>query len=182
MTETDNPVLKKIPGYYSLHLQYAADLNQALLQGYLRHSAKGSSRGTHFYQGRYENIYIDRVLIPEIDQVLHMACTAAATILEIDVHSLKAGLWFNAMPPGSRTLKHAHDDDDELLSAVYYVSVPEHSGQLTLYAGDFCTHVVPQAGMFVFFPPTVQHDVSENCSQELRLSLGINIGPVNRLD
>ena len=175
-------MLTQTPAFYSLHIKQPEPLNQALMEGFKRYSQHGSSRSSHFYQGRYENVYIGRDLIPQIDQVLQPARVAAAAILQVNVETLKAGLWFNAMPPGSRTLKHAHDDDDELLSAVYYVSVPENSGHLVLYAGHFCTHVMPQSGMLVFFPPSVQHEVSENCSNELRLSLGINIGPVNRHD
>jgi uncharacterized RmlC-like cupin family protein len=172
-------MLTQTPAYYSLQLEQAESLNQALLRGFGLSSADGSARRSHFYQGRYENVYIGSDKIPQIEQVLLQARVAAASILQMDVDMLKAGLWFNAMPPGSKTLKHAHDDDDELLSAVYYVTVPENSGHLVLYAGVFSTHVMPQPGMFVFFPPSVQHEVTENCSAELRLSLGINIGPVN---
>ena len=175
-------MIEQIPGYYAMHLTRPEALNQALLQGYLRYVDNVSVRRTHFYEGRYENMYIDRDKIPELDNILNHACTAAVDILKLPAAALRAGLWFNAMPAGSRTLRHAHDDDDELLSAVYYVTVPENSGQLLLHTKDFCTHVVPRPGMFVFFPPYVQHEVTENASTDLRLSLGINIGPVTTID
>jgi len=168
--------------YYSLNIHDAADLNEALLNGYLRHVADVATRRTHQFEGRYENIYIGKDKIPQIDQVLSHAIEAAASILKLKVEMLRGGLWFNAMPPGSRTLRHAHDDDDELLSAVYYVSVPDESGHLILHSGNFSTHVAPVAGMFVFFPPDIQHEVTENRSNEMRLSLGINIGSVNRVE
>jgi uncharacterized RmlC-like cupin family protein len=170
------------PRYYSLIIPNPVDLNQALMSGYLRHVEDGSTRRTHQLEGRYENIYIGRDKIPQLGQVLSRAIDSAAIILKQNINVLRGGLWFNAMPPGSRTLKHAHDDDDELLSAVYYVSVPDDSGHLILHSGNFSTHVAPVAGMFVFFPPDIQHEVTENRSNEMRLSLGINIGPVNRVE
>ena len=175
-------MLFQTPPFYSLMIPNAAELNQALMSGYLGHVEDNATRRTHQYEGRYENIYIGHDRIPEIDQVLRHAMAAAAGILKLNVDVLRAGLWFNAMPPGSRTLKHAHDDDDELLSAVYYVSVPAESGHLILYSGSFSTHVTPAAGMFVFFPPDIQHEVTENRSNEMRLSLGINIGPVDQVE
>ena len=175
-------MIKANPHYYCIRLEQPEALNQALLVGYSRHVNDGMSRSTHFYEGRYENVTISADNIPEINQILQQACGAAAEILNANIQTLRAGLWFNAMPPGSKTLKHAHDDDDELLSAVYYVHVPENSGKLLLHSGSFCTQVTPEPGLFVFFPPDVPHEVSENCSTELRLSLGINIGPVDRPD
>lgn len=175
-------MLYRCPTYYSLKIQDAGTINQALLKGYIRHAEDEATRRTHQYEGRYENIYIGQDRIPEIAQILDQVKSAAAEILAVEGESLRAGLWFNAMPPGSRTLKHAHDDDDELISAVYYVSVPANSGQLILHSRNFSTHVTPEAGMFVLFPPDVQHEVTVNCSNDIRLSLGINIGPVNRID
>lgn len=175
-------MLYQCPACYSLQLDNADALNQALLNGYYQYAQDAATRRSHQYEGRYENIYIGKDRVPQIEVVLNHAREAAAGILQLKKEELRAGLWFNAMPPGSRTLKHAHDDDDELLSAVYYVRVPDNAGHLILYAGSFSTHVTPQAGMFVFFPPDVQHEVTENGSHEMRLSLGINIGPVNRVD
>jgi len=175
-------MLKKNPDYYAFKLPGAPALNQALYAGYQCYADADDTRRSHLYEGRYENVYISREKLPEITQVLQHACEAAAQILNVTPDSLKAGLWFNAMPPGSRTLKHAHDDDDELLSAVYYVRVAENSGRLRLYSGNFMTEVTPEAGMFVFFPPDVQHDVTENLSDQIRLSLGINIGPKTKTD
>lgn len=175
-------MLYQCPAYYSLQLSNPDALNQALLKGYAQYGADNATRRSHQYEGRFENIYIGMDKIPVIEDVLRHAREAAAQVLKMESDALRAGLWFNAMPPGSRTLKHAHDDDDELLSAVYYVQVPRNSGELILYQSVFTTQVMPQAGVFVFFPPDVQHEVTENCSDEMRLSLGINIGPVNRLD
>ena len=42
--------------------------------------------------------------------------------------------------------------------------------------------VTPEEGMFVFFPADMLHEVTINNSPEMRLSLGINIGPVDYPD
>ena len=83
------------------------------------------------------------------------------------------------MNPGDKTTQHQHDDDDELLSAVYYVQVTDNSGTLQLGKGPILTQVTPQEGLFVFFPPNMPHEVTENLSEQCRVSLGINIGPVD---
>ena len=134
-------------------------------------------RQSHHFGGRYENIYIDSKKIPELDTILHQAIQCASEILDIPTSRLKAGLWFNAMGKGQVTTAHRHDDDDELLSAVYYVRIPENSGQLILSEQNLRTEVTPKAGMFMFFPSDMMHEVTVNNSEEMRLSLGINIGP-----
>jgi hypothetical protein len=80
------------------------------------------------------------------------------------------------MPPGAVTTVHSHDDYDELLSGVYYVSVPQNSGNLIIQQQNRQYVITPQQGMFVFFAPDALHEVSENMSAEDRLSIGINFG------
>ena len=91
--------------------------------------------------------------------------------------SLKAGFWFNAMEAGQLTAPHHHDENDELLSAVYYIRVPENSGDLILHDEDRKIRVQPQPGKLVMFTPDVLHEVTINHSPELRLSVGMNVGP-----
>ena len=174
--------LEKPRQIYSSHIEQAVALNQALYDGFQHYKDKSNARKSHYFEGRYENIYLDNSDISEIDQVLDQVKTVAATILQTDKKQLKAGLWFNEMGPGHVTLPHRHDDYNELLSAVYYVKVPENSGQLVLTDRQFKTEVTPKEGMFVFFPPDMIHEVTKNESDEVRLSLGINIGPVEDED
>ena len=149
-------------------------LNAALKAGFLRHLDDPTIKRTHLFQGRYENIYLDESHIPELKTLLAEACTHAGYILQQD--KLHAGCWFNYMPPGSITLPHRHDDDDELLSAAYYVDVPANSGDLIIHAREGDITIAPEAGMFVFFRPDVSHEVTENKSRLDRLSIGINFG------
>ena len=159
------------------HIVYSSKpevLNNALLQGFLKHQHDPDLKRTHLFGGRYENIYLTSRQIPELGDLLDEACDHARRILHID--DLQAGCWFNFMPGGSVTSVHSHDDYDELMSAVYYVSVPENSGNLIIHEGDKRHVIYPQEGMFVFFAPDVVHEVSRNMSSEDRLSIAINFG------
>ncbi len=136
---------------------------------------------THLFDGRYENIYLNEQHIPELSPLIEEATQLAAEILK--VKNLRAGYGFNDMPPGATTTLHTHDDDDELLSGVYYVNVPENSGKLIIYDDSDKNHpetieITPTAGEFVFFKPDVRHEVSRNNSTKHRLSIGINFGTV----
>ncbi len=160
-----------------IHVAYCSEagrLNKALLDGFLRHQQDSNVRRSHLFNDRYENIYLTSAQIPELARLLDEACEHAGMIL--GTTDLQAGCWFNYMPPGAITTVHSHDDYDELLSGVYYVSVPQNSGNLILHQGNSQHVISPQEGMFVFFPPDAVHEVSENLSTSDRLSIGINFG------
>lgn len=80
------------------------------------------------------------------------------------------------MQPGDITYPHTHDAGDELLSGVYYIEVPPHSGKLLLEQGGQRLEIVPQAGRFVFFAPDILHEVTLNESGRPRISFGFNVG------
>ena len=171
----------------SFNLTYAfldkyPEINAQLISGLDLFINDASTRKSHEFFGRYENIYIDTQKIPALSSVLDAAINYSAQILNCSVNELKAGLWFNVMNPGDKTTLHKHDDDDERLSAVYYVEVAENSGFLKLEKTPVQSMVTPQEGMFVFFPPNMPHEVTENLSGHRRVSLGINIGPINSSD
>lgn len=168
--------LFSLPPVHVLDMPDDAALNASLAGAYRDLAAGEHVRRSHFFEGRFENVYIDRSALPSIEPVLQAACLAAAQIHACDVSALSAGFWFNDMPPGSRTLPHTHDDDDELLSCVYYVTVPAHSGCLVVEASGERTVVQPQAGRMLCFPPDILHWVTPNRSEQNRLSIGINVG------
>lgn len=118
--------------------------------------------------------------IPDIADVLALVKQQAGRHLGLAAEALKAGFWFNAMGPGQRTFPHHHDENDELLSAVYYIRVPENSGDLILHAAGERICIRPEEGKLVLFAPTVLHEVTINRSEELRLSVAFNIGPADR--
>lgn len=154
-----------------------ASINQQLIAGLNEHIDSEATRKSHHFFGRYENIYIDTDKIPALSLILEAAKNYSAEILNCNGSDLKAGLWFNVMNSGNKTTLHRHDDDDELLSAVYYVKTPKNSGELHLKKSAVDIKVTPQEGRFIFFPPNLPHEVSENLSDTRRISLGINIGP-----
>ena len=153
--------------------------NTEILKEFLNQQNRDGVRKTHLFEDRYENIYLDERHIPELKPLMKEAVAQAEKILE--VNNLRAGFWFNYMPPGATTTLHTHDDDDELLSAVYYVYVPEDSGNLIIYDDSKNSHaakveIQSKTGDFIFFKPDVRHEVSKNNSTEHRLSIGINFG------
>jgi len=150
-------------------------VNIEIIQQFNQYRDTDEVRRTHFFAGRYENIYLDIDKVPAMRKVMDQAHRYAQQILKTD-QELKRGFWFNLMMPGQVTQSHTHDDDDECLSAVYYVDTPQNSGDLLLNTSSEVVRVQPQAGKFVFFAPDIPHEVTENKSNFERLSLGMNFG------
>jgi hypothetical protein len=162
--------------YTRRHCPTCEALNESLCAAFLSCPEHAVLRRSHFFNGRYENIYITAAALPGLSALLAQARDYAGEIAGITPERLRLGFWFNAMRPGDVTLPHTHDDDDELLSAAYYLRVPARSGDLLIHEGARCERITPQPGMFVFFAPQRLHEVTRNASDELRLSLGINFG------
>jgi hypothetical protein len=157
----------------------AAALNQKIIEAYLQLREQDFLRRSHFFGGRYENLYFARERIPAIASVLKQAENYAQTLLR-RANSLRSGFWINDMGPGESTTEHDHDESDEMLSAVYYIQTPQDSGDLVIVDSHSRTLISPQAGMFVFFAPSVIHSVSVNLSIKRRISMGINLGPLGK--
>jgi hypothetical protein len=135
-------------------------------------------RQTHHFAGRFENIYLQASDIPDISTLLDVMKQQAAQLLGIPTATLKVGFWFNAMDAGQRTSLHHHDENDELLSAVYYIRVPENSGDLILHDAGNTVRIQPQEGKLVMFAPDVLHEVTPHLGSGLRLSVAMNVGPM----
>lgn len=132
---------------------------------------KGLNR-THFFNGRYENIYLTEDQVPALVRLKADAKQRASRLLNSPV--IKMGCWFNEMPPGACTTLHRHDDDDERLSGVYYVCVPENSGELIIHRSAQLIRHFPRVGQWVFLAPQMPHEVAKNFSEETRLSIAFN--------
>ena len=156
----------------------AQALNRQILAGFLALGPEDFDRRSHLIAGRYENLYVDRARIPGLEPVLSQALACAGRILGRSPDGLRCGFWLNAAGPGQSTSEHTHDENDELLSAVYYVEVPTGAGDLVLYDGPLTIRVPPEAGILLFFPPDLPHAVETNRSGRFRLSIGINFGPL----
>ena len=80
------------------------------------------------------------------------------------------------MQPGDRTTLHTHNDGDERLSGVYYIRVPEGSGDIIFHVDGQTTSFSPAEGDLFLFSPALPHEVGENRSSSMRLSIAFNIG------
>lgn len=170
-----------LQGNAKFHIAFMPDaetVNRNILQAYWKLRERDFLKRTHFFGGRYENLYLQKNEIPEIGLMMRQAERHAAELLNRPVESIRSGFWINDMGPGEATTQHDHDENDELLSGVYYVKVPEQSGNLCILDEYSQTEVASQDGMFVFFSPEVLHSVSTNHSRERRISIGMNFGPL----
>ena len=149
-----------------------ANLNTRLYDGFMQRRDDSDVRKTHLFNGRYENIYLTDQHVPALAELSARVREQAADILQHRRFYL--GCWFNYMPPQAVTTRHNHDDGFELLSAVYYVRVPENSGELILH-GDSAQRIRPEEGRLVFFSPALDHEVTRNNSDQGRLSIAFNI-------
>ena len=162
--------------YTRVFSQPGFDINKKVAEKFESLTDDDFKEKTHLFNGRYENIYLDVNKIPELKTIVNAALENAAKILNIKQEKLASGFWLNAMAAGDVTTAHTHDDDDELLSCVYYIKVPENSGDLIIIDNNKKTIVKPEEGMFVFFTPDTLHEVSKNESSESRLSIAFNFG------
>lgn len=134
---------------------------------------------THLFNGRYENIYLKNVTFEPLTNVLTDAKNQAAILLSTTINELSMDFWFNDMPPSHITDWHRHDVMDERLSGVFYIHVPNNSGDLLLKNKKEIVRIKPKDNDFVFFEPDVNHYVEENKSSTSRLSIGMNFGFLN---
>ena len=165
--------------YTRVFSQDCLDINSHVLSGFESLIDDDFTSKTHMFNGRYENLYLDEDKIPGLNIIVETAMEEAAKILKVDKEKLAAGFWLNSMRPGDVTTAHTHDDDDELLSCVYYIRVPEDaekSGNLIITHNNENTELVPEEGYFVFFSPATLHEVTKNETNEPRLSIAFNFG------
>lgn len=171
---TLHPV-KLLSDVWFCEFAHSATGHRELVAAFEREQAAPDLKRTHHFHGRFENTYIPVERIPEIRPILDFATACAKRIL--DAPALRHGYWFNAMPPGHRTSLHSHEELDEQLSAVYYLTCPENSGCLVLHDDEAKILIKPRPGLLVLFPPNLPHEVEVNQSDATRLSVAFNFGP-----
>jgi len=157
-------------------------LNGALTRAILDLEDQDYARRSHLFHGRYENLYIEADSLPGLRQIVEIALSEAASLLQQAESDLKMGFWLNIMQQGDVTTLHSHDDGDEILSAVYYVQVPEPAGIFRLHHHRQVHEYIPVEGRFMFFDPALPHEVSEHNNEVPRISIGINFGLTNSDD
>jgi hypothetical protein len=140
---------------------------------------------SHKIKGRWENQYIDINSVPDIKNIFQKACQFSKKILKkpVIVPNKSLGLnenefWFNSSKPGESTGWHDHKEKASL-SAVFYLDVSQNSGNLQFRLKDkkkWKYHKIkPKNNDLVLFDSNLEHSVSENRSQNIRVSLAFNI-------
>lgn len=83
-------------------------------------------------------------------------------------------VWGHIQRPLESTNTHHHDDSP--FSWVYYVQVPEKSGDLTFWFLDnkFRYHLKPKENNLIVFPGWMLHSVGKNMSGGIRISISGN--------
>ena len=81
----------------------AAEINQKIMDGYLKLDEQDLLKRSHFFGGRHENLYLQRESIPAISKVLEQAECYASNLLNISDHTLRSGFWINDMGPNTVT-------------------------------------------------------------------------------
>tara|TARA_R100001086_G_scaffold182834_1_gene101972 strand:- start:96 stop:650 length:555 start_codon:yes stop_codon:yes gene_type:complete len=92
--------------------------------------------------------------------------------------------WSHIHEKNMSTLTHNHIEKEDYegtknLSGVYYVQVPEKSGHFVLHYpfNSHVTHqfpIMPKTGEFFLFSSAMDHHVTRNLSNELRISVSFN--------
>lgn len=152
-------------------------MNAVLAQQILALPGNAFQRRSHFVADRYENLYVDVQRLPGLEGILAAIQQRAAGLLHCTPETLRLGFWLNIMTRGQRTYAHRHDEDDELLSGVYYLQAPPGSGELVLALSRGDRIVTPVAGRLVLFPPDLLHEVRAHRSDSPRVALAFNVGP-----
>ncbi len=168
-------ILRQDPPLHLGELQAHESLTRAAIAGFDREFGGPHMRQSHHELGRYENTWIARGALPELEPLFAAIRLAAVEILQRD--RLRMAFWFNVMQPGDRTARHNHEEGNELLSGVYYLEAPPDCGDLLLYPPGDVRPIRPEVGKAVFFAPRLPHAVETNRSDQRRLSVAFNFGP-----
>lgn len=161
---------------HSVRLAQSGDYNAQLALACEQVADAPDTGRSHFVQGRFENLYPPRDRLPLIEPLISAVSQAARRILG-RTDDFRVGFWINRMAPGHLTSRHSHEENDELLSAVYYVQVPQDSGQLVFHQQGASLRITPEAGMLLLFAPWLEHEVDPHRGEGVRLSVAFNLGP-----
>jgi uncharacterized protein (TIGR02466 family) len=165
---------------WTTHLDNIEDLNRGLLN-----IAGMYQQGTDYFSIADDSVQNLK------DQVLPIINTVAQDA-RLPVNQISITGRQNPTPPGKNNSPHHHPDCP--LAVVYYVRVPENSGDILLHdpRGAIAWQdpnartdvnwqsyrpyhkITPVPGMLLIFPGYVIHSVESNLSSDLRLSIAIS--------
>ena len=143
------------------------------------------NKRSHYFNGRWENIYIPINLIPNLKKVLSQASQMGKKIIKETVIVPRKDLgyhldeyWFNIAKPGEFTGWHDHKKG-AMLSGVYYLDVPNNGGNIRfknrLINKKYKWEIKSKTGQMILFPASQKHAVDINKSSRNRISIGFNL-------
>ena len=84
--------------------------------------------------------------------------------------------WVNVREPGQGIELHAHPDAS--FAATYYVKTPYNCGDLVCYIKGEEFRLTPEEGCIVIFPFYILHEIEQNHSHDLRISISTDFTQV----
>ena len=109
-----------------------------------------------------------------------------------ELPKVKIWEWVNINRKGNHNVRHNHFGRGIFMSGIYYVKVPENSGNIRFFDPRGSMHMaledydyyygvadyqylIPEPGLCLFFPNWLDHAVGENESDEDRISIAFNV-------
>ena len=126
---------------------------------------------------------VEDVLLPKTPAVTQLLDKIDIVVKSINKHLVMGDeAWTHLVEPNQSTMFHTHQDPGPPgLSFVYWVTVPEKSGELIgIIQVDKYRHfhkIEPKAGDLVVFPTYLPHMTARNCSNKTRISISGNYYP-----
>lgn len=171
-------------------------VQQALLLR--RDNASAHKSNKNGWQSPALNGNMLKELCPEIQNLVGELMSKVNFLASVAFNSQRLGLsnfWFNINPPNSYNVAHCHAGT--VMAAVFYIKVPENSGDIEFHRNDglellpmipkndvfnelssTCWRFQPQEKMYLMFPGTAVHSVGLNNSKEDRVSIAFNFSAV----
>ena len=123
--------------------------------------------------------------VPEIRCIFSLACKFGKELIDESfiVPNKSLGIdrdefWFNIAKPGESTGWHDHKED-ALISAVYYLDVPQNSGDIQFRFknnNEWLYHTIQSKNnKLILFHSNIEHSVGINNSNDDRISLAFNL-------
>jgi hypothetical protein len=81
--------------------------------------------------------------------------------------------WFNINGPGHFNDWHRHFSNCD--AAVFYIKIPPQSGNIEFREQEEILSITPTVGTLFVFPGMLEHRVTVNESQDIRISLATNL-------
>jgi len=178
---------------WTFDLHALTEQNQAWLSCYqsTRSSSEAGQKQSsrNGWSNRGKSLFTD---LPELAPLQRQCMQVFRHVLKA-LHSdefppLDLEAWFNVTDPGGANVEHTHPR--VLLSGVYYLQVPDNSGDiifsdprpaavhnLARYTAKQMTSVykcTPKAGQLIIFPAWLGHRVEQNNSDLPRVSIAMN--------